>query len=38
MSEPSNERDDLQRLEWEVETELATFVPALLAKAFRGKL
>ena len=38
MSEPSNERDDLQRLEWEVETELATFVPALLAKTIRCEL
>jgi len=30
--------DELQRLQREVETELAAFVPALLAKAFRGEL
>ncbi len=30
--------DALQRLQREVETELASFTPALLAKAFRGEL
>ena len=30
--------DELQRLQREVETELASFTPALLAKAFRGEL
>jgi restriction endonuclease S subunit len=30
--------DELRRLQREVEVELATFVPALLAKAFRGEL
>jgi type I restriction enzyme S subunit len=30
--------DELQRLQREVETELAAFTPALLAKAFRGEL
>jgi hypothetical protein len=28
----------LQRLQREVEAELASFAPALLAKAFRGEL
>ncbi len=31
-------RNELQRLQREVETELASFTPALLAKAFRGEL
>jgi type I restriction enzyme S subunit len=30
--------DELQRLPREVEAELASFTPALLAKAFRGEL
>jgi type I restriction enzyme S subunit len=30
--------DELQRLQREVEAELAAFTPALLAKAFRGEL
>ena len=30
--------DGLQRLQREVELELASFTPALLAKAFRGEL
>ena len=30
--------DALQRLQREVELELASFTPALLAKAFRGEL
>lgn len=30
--------DELRRLQREVEAELAAFVPALLAKAFRGEL
>jgi hypothetical protein len=30
--------DELQRLQREVEAELASFTPALLAKAFRGEL
>ena len=30
--------DEIQRLQREVETELAAFTPALLAKAFRGEL
>jgi hypothetical protein len=29
---------ELQRLQREVEVELASFTPALLAKAFRGEL
>ena len=30
--------DELQRLQREVEAGLASFTPALLAKAFRGEL
>jgi type I restriction enzyme S subunit len=30
--------DELRRLQREVEAELASFTPALLAKAFRGEL
>ena len=30
--------DELQRLQREVAAELASFTPALLAKAFRGEL
>ena len=30
--------DELHRLQRQVEAELAAFVPALLAKAFRGEL
>jgi restriction endonuclease S subunit len=30
--------DEMQRLQREVEAELASFAPALLAKAFRGEL
>jgi len=35
---PRVKLDELQRLQREVEAELASFTPALLAKAFRGEL
>jgi len=35
---PRVKLDELQRLQREVEAELASLTPALLAKAFRGEL